>query len=140
MSTATMSNSTAPQHPWAATGQRSLHPADEAEAKLLSDRAKAAKPFTGEWSRTRCVGEWLTHLSPLLMLTGLVTMVSARLCGGALQWADLAVFGLLFAWQPFNEWIIHTHMLHLKPRPFGPASWGLRFDLPTARRHRQVYS
>ena len=125
---------------WAATGKRALQPGDATEAALLSDRAKAAKPFTGDWRLGKTLRVWLAHRSPRLIGIGFLTLVATRCCMGPLSWADLAAVVALFLWEPVNEWIIHAHLLHLIPKQIGPAKLGLRWDLPMARRHRRHHA
>ncbi|MSQ81301.1 MAG: fatty acid hydroxylase family protein [Myxococcales bacterium] len=127
-------------HPWAGTGERSLHTADAAEAATLSARAKAAKPFTGDWGFRHSLVEWSRHASPRLLVLTTLVLMAARWVGAPLGWADLAVFAVLFAWEPFNEWIIHAYLLHLKPRTIGPTWLKLGWDLPMARRHRSHHA
>ncbi len=137
MSTATLSIPEAtPLHPWAGTGDRALVPASDAEAAALDARARAAKPMTGEWGFGRALGQWASYPSTRLMALGFCVLGAARIAAGPLGWLDLALVVALFAWEPINEWIIHAHLLHLKPRQVGPKWLRFQWDLPMARRHR----
>ncbi len=137
MSTATMPIAQPPAvHPWAGTGDRALVPASETEAAALDARARAAKPFAGDWSYSRALAKWVRYPSTQLMGLGLCVLTAARLAVGPLGWLDLAILVGLFAWEPVNEWFIHAHLLHLKPRRIGVMGFSFVWDLPMARRHR----
>ncbi|MBM4342702.1 MAG: sterol desaturase family protein [Deltaproteobacteria bacterium] len=137
MSTATLQLSNPPAaQPWAGTGDRALSPASDAEAAALDARARAAKPLTGDWGFGTALRHWLKYPSTRLMALCLCVLSGARVAAGPLGWLDLAVVAVLFAWEPLNEWLIHAHLLHLKPRRVGPKWLRFHLDLPMARRHR----
>lgn len=125
---------------WAATGKRALQPSGPEEAETLSTRAKAARPFVGEWRLGHTLQVWMRHRSPQLILLGLVAFAAARAMMGPLGWTDLIAVVALVVYQPINEWFIHAHLLHLIPRKFGPAGLRLQWDLPMARRHRRHHA
>lgn len=51
---------------------------------------------------------------------------------GPWAWADTVVVLGLLAYWPLNEWLIHTRILHVRPRRI----FGVLFDIPVARSHR----
>ena len=77
---------------------------------------------------------FLRHPSPLLIALFVVLCGAARLALGPLTWKDALVALAAVAYFPFNEWLIHVHMLHYKPRKLFGRS--VDFYLPkTHRRH-----
>jgi len=75
----------------------------------------------------------LTRGSPRILI-GLVLACGAwRLTLGGWSWLDLAVPLAIAAWWPFQEWLIHTYVLHFRPVRLGP--WTI--DSFQARKHRR---
>jgi sterol desaturase/sphingolipid hydroxylase (fatty acid hydroxylase superfamily) len=79
-----------------------------------------------------CARAFIRFRSPQVLAVFLVAILAARIAVGGWSWMDLAIGGLLVAFQPFTEWLIHVALLHSRPRKIGP----LTIDLPTARMHR----
>lgn len=75
---------------------------------------------------------YIRHASPRLLLGALFISVVARLIVGQWSWWDLAVVALMVAAQPFVEWLIHTFILHFRPREVS----GRTVDLHLAKKHR----
>lgn len=77
--------------------------------------------------------EFFKHESPRLLTALTVAAWSWRLWVG--QWGpgDAAVLGALLLWWPFQEWLIHVFILHLKPFKLG----SLTVDPFVARKHRR---
>lgn len=78
------------------------------------------------------VGIYFRFGSPRLLMGLLVTAVFARIVVGEWSWWDVAVVVIMIAAQPFVEWLIHTFILHFRPRELG----GRIVDLHIAKRHR----
>ena len=79
-----------------------------------------------------CARVFFRFPSPKILALALAAALATRLISGPWSWLDLVVAGLLIAFQPFSEWLIHVGFLHSKPRRLGPFT----IDLPTARLHR----
>lgn len=77
---------------------------------------------------------FLAHPSPKLIAFFVLFFGAWRAWLGHFTWVDAAIAAAWIAWMPFNEWLIHTTMLHYKPRKvFGRT---IDFYLPkTHRRH-----
>lgn len=75
---------------------------------------------------------YIRHASPRLLLGALFISIIARLIVGQWSWWDLAVVALMVAAQPFVEWLIHTFILHFRPREVS----GRTVDLHLAKKHR----
>jgi hypothetical protein len=75
-----------------------------------------------------------SHPSPLIILAALVLLAILRWRSGPLGWVDAAIALGVWALFPINEWMIHVHILHFRPRRiFGRT---IDFYLPkTHRRH-----
>jgi len=91
--------------------------------------------------RTRAIGLSLPdaarifwrYPSPWVLAGIATTYVTARVALGGWRWADLGIAVALVALQPFVEWVIHTSLLHWKPRTV----LGRRIDPLVARKHRE---
>ena|SRR5438045_2947970 len=66
----------------------------------------------------------------LIAVTGAVLVVRATLGGWTVH--DVVVIAAIIGFEPFTEWLIHVHVLHLRPRDVG--RW--RLDPMVARKHR----
>jgi hypothetical protein len=75
---------------------------------------------------------------PTARVLGVVVAVVLpyRLALGAWGWLDLAVAGAILAFEPFTEWVIHTQLLHFRPKQFGR----FRIDPLEARKHREHHA
>lgn len=56
------------------------------------------------------------HPSPVVLTVVLVALGAVRWRLGPMGWQDVAIAGAVLALFPFNEWLIHVHMLHYRPR------------------------
>ncbi len=92
----------------------------------------ATRPGRAGVTLLDCARVFLRFPSPRLIAAGLAAALAARIAIGLWSWLDLVVAGLLIAFQPFSEWLIHVGLLHSKPRRLGP----LTIDPPTAQVHR----
>jgi len=97
-----------------------------------SASAIPASPGRPGLTLLECARVFLRFPSPRLIAVALAVALAARIAVGAWSWLDLVLGGLLIAFQPFSEWLIHVGLLHSKPRRLGP----LTIDPPTARVHR----
>jgi hypothetical protein len=77
--------------------------------------------------------EFLTHFSPQAVIACTVIALAARLVVGRWSWHDALVPVVIFALQPFTEWIIHKYLLHLPPFTFR----GQRVELYGSIQHRR---
>lgn len=88
--------------------------------------------FSGATRIPAAVKIYLRYPSPRLLLGLFVVALVARLFVGDWSWWDLLVVGVMIAAQPFVEWIIHTFILHFRPREVA----GRTVDLHLAKKHR----
>lgn len=89
--------------------------------------AADAPEALGEALRT-----FFRQASPQVLLALLGATLAARLALGAFSVADLVVVAAVVAWWPFQEWLLHRTLLHLRPFRL----FGRRIDFAFARRHR----
>jgi sterol desaturase/sphingolipid hydroxylase (fatty acid hydroxylase superfamily) len=76
---------------------------------------------------------FFTRPQPWLLVGAVLTAWTVRAVHGGFGWSDLyVVIGYLLAF-PFLEWIIHTSLLHWKPKEVG----GRTIDPLVARKHRE---
>lgn len=59
---------------------------------------------------------FVRHGSPRILLAATAVVVAGRLAVGRWSAADAIVAAVLLAAQPFTEWLIHVHVLHVNPR------------------------
>lgn len=83
-------------------------------------------------SLSEAADEFRRHGSPWIIGTFLTAAVVARAVVGGFSWVDLAIVVVAFAIQPFVEWVLHTSVLHWRPRSI----LGLTIDPLVARKHR----
>jgi hypothetical protein len=74
--------------------------------------------------------------SARVLIPVLAATVVLRIGLGGWRWWDLGIAGIILGLQPFTEWIIHTQVLHAKPRRIGSRT----VDSLLARRHRQHHA
>jgi hypothetical protein len=79
-----------------------------------------------------CWREFIGHDSPRAALTAIALALGARVYVGAWSWRDLIPPLVLAAAQPFVEWVIHKHLLHLPPFELR----GRRIELYGSIQHR----
>lgn len=89
--------------------------------------------FTGNTRARDVVGIYFRHTSPRILAGFFVLAATARIVVGQWSWWDLVAAAILVAAQPFVEWIIHTYILHFRPRSVG----SMTVDLHLAKKHRQ---
>lgn len=88
--------------------------------------------FQGSARIRDVVGIYFRHASPRLLAAFFAVLLVARLAVGDWSWWDLVAFGVIVAAQPFVEWVIHTYILHFRPRLVGR----MTVDLHLAKKHR----
>lgn len=76
---------------------------------------------------------FLRTFSAKVLVPATVLSAIARVALGGWRWWDLGVAAIILGVQPFTEWLIHTQILHAKPRRIG----GRTVDSLLPRRHRQ---
>lgn len=72
------------------------------------------------------------HGSPIAISACLAASVAGRLVAGSYSWWDLVPPAAVLALQPFTEWMIHVHLLHLRPKRVK----GVVIDPLVSRKHR----
>ena len=75
----------------------------------------------------------LTRGSPRILIALVLVCAAWRVSLGGWGWADLVAPLVVLAWWPFQEWLIHTYLLHARPFKLGP--WTI--DSVQARKHRR---
>ena len=88
--------------------------------------------FSGNTRLRDAFATYLRYPSPRLLLGLLVVALVTRLAVGRWSWWDLGVVVIMVAAQPFVEWVIHTFILHFRPREVA----GRSVDLHLAKKHR----
>lgn len=107
-----------------------------ADTHAADAQALSVTRHTGARRRSMSLGdacrEFRRHASPWIIAVFLVGALSARLLVGGWTWVDGAVVIVTIAIQPFVEWVIHTTVLHWRPRRIA----GVTVDPLVARKHR----
>ncbi|MBL4850229.1 MAG: sterol desaturase family protein [Planctomycetes bacterium] len=75
----------------------------------------------------------LTRGSPRILLALVLAFGAFRVYLGGWSWVDLVVPVVILVWWPFQEWLIHSYLLHFKPRKLGPFT----IDSMQAAKHRR---
>jgi len=75
----------------------------------------------------------MAHSSPWGIGALVVGFAGVRGFLGPMQWSDLAVIGTVVALEPFMEWVVHSRILHAKPRRV----LGRTLELSAAKGHRR---
>lgn len=97
-----------------------------------TDARRARAPRTST-SLTQATRTFFTRPQPWLLVGAVLIAWSVRVALGGFGWSDLWIaLGYLAAF-PFLEWIIHTSLLHWKPRQVA----GRTVDPLVARKHRE---
>jgi len=73
------------------------------------------------------------HVTPWAIGALTVGFVGVRAFLGPAGWSDLAVLVAVIAFEPFIEWVVHSRVLHAKPRRV----LGRTIELSAARGHRR---
>ena len=91
-----------------------------------------ARAPTGDPSLAQTVRTFFRNPSPCLLSIALMValVVRARMAQWT-PWDAVLALGLI-AFQPLNEWLIHSYILHFRPRTFGPFT----LDFRLAKTHR----
>lgn len=79
------------------------------------------------------VGVYFSYPSPRLLIGILAVSLAGRIVVGQWSWWDLALAAALVTLQPLTEWVIHSFVLHYRPRQIG----GRVIDLHLAKEHRR---
>jgi sterol desaturase/sphingolipid hydroxylase (fatty acid hydroxylase superfamily) len=80
--------------------------------------------------------EFSRHLTPWLLAAAVVGTWTWRALAGSVGLADLAVLGGYLLLFPLIEWVLHTSLLHWRPRSLGPVT----IDPLVARKHREHHA
>lgn len=75
---------------------------------------------------------FVRHPSPRLLIALTVAAWMGRGIAGAWHPVDALIAGLVFAWWPFQEWLIHVFILHFRPVRIGDRVW----DPKVSQKHR----
>lgn len=127
-----MKTATASGSAWADSGAHDRPtPAVGAEPTDVAAAQRAGSP-TGNPSLAEVGTTFYRYGSPRLLSIGLAASLVARLAVGAWSPWDLAVVAAFLLWQPFQEWLIHVHVLHWRPRRI----LGVHVDPVLSRKHR----
>ncbi len=101
------------------------------EADALPDEHK--KPgFGPQISLKNAALGLFQHGGPRVLLVLCCVSLVARFCFASLTWADLWVTLAVLAFWPFQEWLIHAWLEHLKPFHFGQR----KLELVITKTHR----
>ena len=90
-------------------------------------QAPAGNPTLGQ-----TLAQFYQFASPRMLTTFLLVAFAVRVWWAHWSWWDVPVATALIAWQPFNEWLIHTYILHWRPRKWGPFT----IDFALGAKHR----
>jgi hypothetical protein len=74
--------------------------------------------------------------SPRILSALMVLSIGFRASLGGFSLGDAAVVAGLLAWWPLQEWLLHVHVLHFRPRKL----LGYTFDPLNARKHRRHHA
>lgn len=77
--------------------------------------------------------EYIRHPSPWMLVAWVGVLLAARLAVGGWSLADAVIAVALVAFSPLGEWLIHTGILHWRPRQLA----GVKIDWRLARDHRR---
>lgn len=104
----------------------------QAAAASPGGPARAASPDApktlGGLARTM-----VTRGSPRILIALVVACGTWRASLSGWGWGDLVAPLVVLLWWPFQEWLIHTYLLHARPWKLGP--WTI--DPLQARKHRR---
>ncbi len=79
-----------------------------------------------------CWREFMAHSSPRVALSAIALALGARIYVGQWSWRDFLPPFVLISAQPFVEWVIHKHLLHLPAKTIR----GRRIELYGSIQHR----
>jgi sterol desaturase/sphingolipid hydroxylase (fatty acid hydroxylase superfamily) len=81
-------------------------PSTQDDGQSIQSVAEAARIFFG-------------RVGPRRMAAQAAGCWAARAAQGRPRFSDALVTGAVVAWWPLQEWLVHKHVLHMKPRPGG---------------------
>jgi len=87
---------------------------------------------TGQTTLADAWSEFWSHPSPRVLVPAAVLALLVRARLGRFGRKDALIAGGIIAAEPFTEWVIHTSLLHWRPRQIG----GRLVDPLVARKHR----
>lgn len=100
---------------------------EEINAVIARAKAPTGNPTLADSAR-----EFAQHWSPRILVGGMLLSLLARIYVGHWTIWDAVIAVAFIAWQPLQEWLIHVHILHWKPRMM----FGKRIDFKLAKLHR----
>ena len=98
----------------------------------MSTRTSSPVQFQPHAKLPQIARVYLRYPSAQLLLGLLTITVIARIAVGQWSWWDLLIVAIVIAAQPFVEWLIHTFILHFRPKDVG----GRTIDFHLAKKHR----
>lgn len=104
----------------------------EAQLKVQAEEADLASGRHKSVSLRQAAARFLRHPSPWMIAAFLLTALIARIWIGDWQASDLLLPPIMLLLFPFIEWVVHTSVLHWRPRRLA----GLTIDPLLARKHR----
>jgi hypothetical protein len=108
----------------------------EAELRLQDDEAALANGRRRDIGLGGVAQNYVRHPSPWLIGIFLCAALVARLAAGDWRASDLILPAVMLALFPFFEWVVHTSILHWRPKRLA----GLTVDPLLARKHRQHHA
>jgi sterol desaturase/sphingolipid hydroxylase (fatty acid hydroxylase superfamily) len=102
---------------------------------MSSDTPATPRTRTGP-SLVEPAREFLRHGSPWILIVGTTATWIWRALAGELDRMDLVVVAAYLAAFPLLEWVIHTTLLHWRPKELG----SLTLDPLVARKHREHHA
>lgn len=98
----------------------------------MSTLTKTPVRFAGPATLSSAFKIYIRYPSPRFLLAMLIGSLAVRIYVGQWSWWDLVAVAVMIAVQPFVEWLIHTFILHFRPRQLGPVP----IDMHLAKKHR----
>jgi Fatty acid hydroxylase len=108
----------------------------EAELRLQDDEAALASGRRRDIGLAAVAQNYAGHPSPWLIGIFLCAALVARLAVGDWRTSDLILPAVMLALFPFFEWVVHTSILHWRPKRVA----GLTVDPLLARKHREHHA
>ncbi|MCB0917674.1 MAG: sterol desaturase family protein [Actinobacteria bacterium] len=78
---------------------------------------------------------WVSMPSVQLFLTAWLVALVARVWVGGYTWWDLVIVAVMVGFQPMTEWLIHTYVLHARPRRIGKREYSTLLAREHYRHH-----
>ena len=99
------------------------------------------KPGFGEKiSLAQAAREMICFGGPRVLAVTCIVSLIARLCVLEISWADLWVTASILAFWPFQEWLIHAWLEHLKPLHIGKSDVELVITKTHRAHHRNPWN